>query len=168
MPFARPCALAALLAIAGCAAPPGPVPSLAARPAEAIDPRVPLAASPVQRPADRTLAARLAELVALARRGDSAFAAAAGEAQRLAQSAGAPRSEGWVIAQQAVSAAVAARGPTTRALGDIDSLAAAALARQGGIAPADLAAIEAAAAEVGAIDRRHSLTLDALQARLGG
>ncbi|MGI8611319.1 MAG: hypothetical protein ACR2KH_03450, partial [Sphingomicrobium sp.] len=73
-----------------------------------------------------------------------------------------------VVAQQAVSAAVAARGPTTRALGDIDALAAAALAGQGGIAPTDLAAIEAAAAEVAAIDRRHSQMIDALQARLGG
>nr|MBA3511606.1 hypothetical protein [Sphingomonas sp.] len=78
------------------------------------------------------------------------------------------QSESWVVAQQALSAAVAARGPTTRALGDIDALAASALARQGGIAPADLAAIEAAAAQVGALDRRHSQTIDALQARLGG
>ena len=167
MPFDRPCALATLLAIAGCAAPSGPVPSLAPRAAEAIDPRAPVAGG-VERPADRALAARLAELVALARRGDGAFAAAAGEAQRLAAAAGAPQSESWVVAQQAVSAAVAARAPTTRALGDIDSLAASALARQGGIAPADLAAIEAAAAEVGAIDRRHSRTIDALQSRLGG
>ena len=168
MPVARPFALAALLAIAGCAAPGGPVPSLGPRAAEAIDPRVPVVASGVQRPADRALVARLAELVGLARQGDRAFAAAAGNAQRLATAAGAPRTEGWVIAQQALSAAVAARGPTTRALGDIDSLAATALARQGGIGPADLAAIEAAAAEVAAIDRRQSGTLDSLQARLGG
>jgi hypothetical protein len=67
-----------------------------------------------------------------------------------------------------VSAAVAARAPTTRALGDIDALAAAALARQGGIAPADLRAIEAAAAQVGVIDRRQAQVIDALQSRLGG
>ena len=168
MPFARPALLAATIAIAGCAAPPGPVPSLAARTAEAIDPRVPVVDGTAQRPVDRALADRLAELTALARRGDSAFAAAAGEAQRLAESAGPSQSESWVVAQQAVSAAVAARGATTRALGDIDALAAAALARRGGIAPADLAAIEAAAAEVAAIDRRQSQILDALHARLGG
>ena len=73
-----------------------------------------------------------------------------------------------LVAQQAVSAAVAARGPTSRALGDIDALAAAALVRRGGIGPADLAAIEGAAAEVGAIDQRQTRTIDALQARLGG
>jgi hypothetical protein len=168
MPFARPAALLAIFAIAGCSTPPGPVPSLSPRAAETIDPRVPVGDSRVQLPADAALAARLAELVGLARQSDSAFTAAAGEAQRLAAAAGAPQSEGWVVAQQAVSAAVAARGPLTRALGDIDALAAAALVRRGGIAPADLAAIEGAAAEVSAIDRRQAGTIDALQRRLGG
>ena len=167
MPPVRSFAFAAILAAAGCAAPSDPGPSLAPRSAEAIDPRVPVGDSGFRAPVDRALAARLAELIGLAHQGDSAFTAAAGEAQRLAASAGARQSESWVVAQQAVSAAVAARGPTTRALGDIDALAASALARQGGIAPADLAAIEAAAAQVGAIDRRHSQTIDALQARLG-
>ena len=103
-----------------------------------------------------------------AQQGDGAFAAASAEARRLAAAAGAAQSESWVVAQQAVSAAVAARAPTTRALGDIDAIAASALARQGSIAPADLRAIEEAAAEVGAIDRRQAQTIDALQARLGG
>ncbi len=168
MLVSRPAALLPILAIAGCSTPPGPVPSLTPRAAETIDPRVPVGDSRVQLPADAALAARLAELVGLARQGDSAFSAAAGEAQRLAAAATAPQSESWVVAQQALSAAVAARGPTTRALGDIDALAAAALVRRGVIAPADLAAIERAAAEVGAIDRRHSQVIDALQARLGG
>ena len=168
MPSRRALPLAATFAIAGCAAPPGPVPSLVPRTAEAIDPRLPVVASGARRPADWALVARLAELTALARDGDSAFAAAAGEAQRLATAAGPPQSESWVVAQQAVSAAGAARGPPPRALGDIAALAAAALVRRGGIAPADLAAIESAAAEVGAIDRRQSRTIDTLQARLGG
>ena len=168
MRLGHPAALLAIFAVAGCSTPPGPVPSLAPRAAESIDPRVPVGGGTVQRPVDAALAARLAELVGLARQGDSAFTAAAGEARRLAAAAGAPQSESWVVAQQAVSAAVAARGPTTRALGDIDALAAAALVRRGGIGPADLAAIEGAAAEVGAIDRRQSRAIDALQARLGG
>ena len=37
-----------------------------------------------------------------------------------------------------------------------------------GIAPADLRAIEQAAAQVGAIDRRQAQLIDALQSRLGG
>jgi len=164
----RTFALAAALGASGCATPPGGSPSLAPRAAEAIDPRVPVVPSAVQRPVAPALAARLAELVGLARQGHSAFSAAHGEAERLAAAAGGPQSESWVIAQQAVSAATAARGATTRALGDIDSIAAAELARQGGIAPADLAAIEAAAAEVGAIDRRQAEAIAALQRRLGG
>ncbi|HUE80398.1 MAG TPA: hypothetical protein VMN38_12320 [Sphingomicrobium sp.] len=166
MLFSRSCALAAVLAAAGCTAPPGAAPSLAPRTAEAIDPRVPVVGNGVEQPTD-ALAARLAELVSAARGGESAFAAAAGEAQRLAAAAGAAQSESWVIAQQAVSVAVAARAPTTRALGDIDAIAATALVRQAGIAPGDLAAIEAAAAEVGAIDRRQAQAIDALEARLG-
>src|SRR5687768_4346081 len=107
MPSARPFTLAAFLAFAGCATPPGPGPSLAPRTAEAIDPRVPVAAGGVQRPADPALAGRLAELIGRARQGEAAFVAAAGEAQRLAASAGARQTESWVIAQQAMSAAVA-------------------------------------------------------------
>ena len=168
MPPVRSCALAFVLATAGCTTPSGPAPSLAPRAAEAIDPRVPVVATTIQRPVNRALATQLAELIGQARSGESAFAAAAGEAQRLAAAAGPPQSESWVVAQEALSAAVAAREPTTRALSDIDGMAAAALAKEGGIAPADLAAIEAAAGEVGAIDRRQAQAIDELQARLGG
>ena len=168
MPYARALAIAAISILAGCTAATGPGPSLAPRSAEAIDPRVPVVSTAVTRPVDAALAARLDELVRAAQQGDSAFNAAASEARRLAAAAGAAQSESWIVAQQAVSAAVAARAPTARALGDIDALAAGALARQNGIAPADLTAIEAAAAEVSAIDRRQAQAIDALQARLGG
>ena len=166
MACARTLALSALLALAGCTAATGPGPSLAPRSAETIDPRVPVVSTVVARPVDPALAVRLGDLVRSARQGDGAFAVAAGEARRLAASAGAAQSQSWIVAQQAVSAAVAAREPTTRALGDIDALAAAALARQNGIAPADLRAIEAAAAEVGAIDQRQAQVIEALEARL--
>ena len=168
MPSIRSCALTLTLIAAGCTTPSGPAPSLAPRAAEAIDPRVPVVATIDQRPVDRALAAQLASLIGLAHGGEGAFAAAAGEAQRLAAAAGPPQSESWVVAQEALSAAVAARSPTTRALGDIDGIAANSLAKQGGLAPADLAAIEAAAAEVGAIDRRQAQAIDELQKRLGG
>jgi hypothetical protein len=168
MPPARPCVLALSLAIADCTAPSVRAPSLAPRAAEAIDPRVPVVAATTPQPVNPALATRLAELTGQARSGESAFAAAAGEAERLAATAGPPQSESWVVAQEALSAAVAARAPTTRALGDIDGIAALALAKQVGIAPDDLAAIEAASAEVGAIDRRQAQAIDALQQRLGG
>ena len=167
MSLARSFAIGAVLAATGCATPSGPAPSLAPRAAEAIDPRIPVVSGGVVRPVDRALADRLAELIRLARAGEAAFVTAAGEAGRLAAAAGSPQSESWVVAQQALSAAVAARAPTTRALGDIDAIAANALARQGGIAPGDLTAIEAAAAEVAAIDRRQAQAIEALEARLG-
>jgi hypothetical protein len=168
MPTFRSCALALVLTTAGCTTPSGPAPSLAPRAAEAIDPRVPVVATNSQRPAERALATHLAELIGQARSGEIAFAAAAGEAQRLAATAGPPQSESWIVAQEALSVAAAARAPTTRALSDIDGIAGAALVKQGGMAPADLAAIEAAASEVGAIDRRQAQTIDELQERLGG
>ena len=167
MRFARPAAFLAILAIGACSTPQGQVPSLAPRAAETIDPRLPVGNVAVQTPVDAALAARLAELIAVARQGDSAFSAAAGEAQRLAAAAGAPQSESWVVAQQALSAAVDARAPTARALGDIDALGATMLQTQGGLAPADLAAIESAGQQVGALDQRQADRVSAVQARLG-
>ena len=102
------------------------------------------------------LAARLAALVAQAHGSEAAFDAAAANAERLAGAAGAPQSEGWIVAQEALSAAVAAHGGDATALGDIDAISADALQTQGGIAPNDLAAIQDAAAEVGAIDQRQA------------
>jgi hypothetical protein len=72
-----------------------------------------------------------------------------------------------VAAQQALTAAIAARGPTTNALGDIDTIGATALQTQGGIAPNDLAAIKSAGAEVGAIDQRQAARIKSIQDRLG-
>ncbi len=145
----------------------GRYPSLQPRAAEAIDPRVAVERPLNKRPVSAALASRLAELVAEAHAGEAAFESAAGEAERLAATAGAPQSEGWVAAQEALSTAAAARGPTGMALGDIDALGANALQSQGGIAPNDLAAIKSAGAEVGAIDQRQADRIKAIQARLG-
>ena len=118
-------------------------------------------------PADAGRSAHLAALVDQAQAATSQFDAAAANAERLARAAGSPQSESWVAAQQALAAAQAARGPTTRALGDIDGLAAAALEKRGGIPPGNLAAIRAAAERVSEIDRRQSSRIDAIEARLG-
>src|SRR5690242_13435794 len=83
----------------------------------------PPAPGPVNdRPVSTALAARLAELVAMAKSGEAAFAPLAARARQLADTAGPPQSESWVVAQEAVSAAIAARAPTARAIGDIDAL----------------------------------------------
>jgi hypothetical protein len=158
--------LAALL-LGACAPRGGPYPSLSPRAAEAIDPRVPVVKPMNERPVSGTLASRLASLVGQAHAGDAAFEPAAAEAERLAAAAGAPQSESWIAAQQALSAAIAARNPTAVALADIDALGATMLQTQGGLAPNDLKAIENAAAEVSGIAVGQSRRIDAIQRRLG-
>jgi len=156
-----------LAVLTACSAPGGPYPSLQPRAAEAIDPRMPVVRPLNDRPVTASLAAQLSALVDQARSGNSAFDGAASEAERLAATAGGPQSEGWIAAQEALSAAIAARKQAVTALGDIDGLAAAALQAQGGFAPSDLAAINRAQAEVGAIDSRQAARIDAVQKRLG-
>jgi hypothetical protein len=119
------------------------------------------------RPVSGSLAANLSALIDQAQSGNTAFDSAAADAERLAGSAGAPQSEGWVAAQEALTAAIAARRQTATALGDIDALAATALQTQRGIAPNDLAAIKNAQSVVGALDRRQAERVDAIQKRLG-
>ena len=145
----------------------GPYPSLRPRAAEAIDPRIQPVRPMNDRPATPALEAQLAALVDQARAGDSAFGPAAAEAERLAALAGASRSESWIAAQEALSAAIAARKPTALAQADIDALGATALQRQGGIAPNDLNAIKSAASEVLEIARGQTDRIAAIQKRLG-
>ena len=158
--------LAAAL-LGACARPGGPYPSLAPRPGEAIDPRVEVVRPINDRPVSASLAAQLAALVAQARSGDEAFAPAAARAEQLTSVAGGRESESWIAAQEALSAAIAARGPTATALADVDSLAANALQAHGGIAPNDLAAIKRAASEIGALASRQAERVAAMRRRLG-
>ena len=164
----RAAMLLAMLATGACTRPGGPAPSLAPRASEAIDPRVPVEAAAPAGAVDAALAAQLAQLLARARAGNAAFREAADAAERLVAAAGSPQSEGWVAAQEALSVAVAAKAPTTRALGDIDAISAGRIAERGWIPPADLAAIEAAAQEVARIDRTQAAVIDSMRARLGG
>ena len=159
--------LLGLLMLAGCSAAGGPYPSLRPRSAEAIDPRVQPVRPMNDRPVAATLASQLAALVEQARSGETAFEPAIADAERLAGAAGAPQSEGWIAAQEALSAAIAARKPTALAEADIDALGATALQTHGGIAPNDLKAIESAAAEVARIARGQTDRIDALKRRLG-
>ena len=157
------------LCLSACAtAPRAGEPSLAPRAAEAVDPRVPIPSEVVAGPADPALVARIAELLAEVRSGDAAFQSAAQNAEALAAAAGPAQSESWIAAQEALSGLVAARGPVTRAIADLDALAATRLAATGGILPGDLAAIHAATTEAGAIGQRQAEVIDRLQARLNG
>jgi hypothetical protein len=159
--------LVSIVALAACSSPGGPYPSLQPRAAEAIDPRLPVVRPVNDRSATASLVDRLSALVSAGRSGDAAFDNAASEAEHLASSAGAPQSEGWIAAQEALTAAIAARKPTATALADIDDVAGTALQKQQGIAPNDLAAIQTAAAEAGALDRRQAEWVAAIQKRLG-
>ncbi|HYX46984.1 MAG TPA: hypothetical protein VE820_09225 [Sphingomicrobium sp.] len=158
---------AVVLSLSACSSPGGPYPSLQPRSAEKIDPRIEPASPINDRPAASALTSQLAALVEQARAGDDAFEPAAANAERLSAVAGAAQSESWIAAQQALSAAIAARRPTALAQADIDTLAAKALQTQGGIAPNDLKAIDAAAAEVSTISGRQTDRIAAMQHRLG-
>jgi len=163
----RPSPVFLVLVLSACATPGGPYPSLQPRAAETADPRLTVDRPLNDRPASPVLTSRLAALVAQAHEGDAAFESAAADAERLAGAAGAPQSESWIAAQEALTAAIAASGPTHAALADIDGIGASALQTQGGIAPTELAAIKSAGAEVAAIDRRQAERIRALQQRLG-
>lgn len=157
----------ALGLLAACSAPTaGPEPSLAPRPAEGIDPRVPIPSDGPVGDVDQVLAARLAELVARVRGGVPAFETRLGEASRMAAGVGPEAGESWVAAQSALSRLIEQYGVTTRAAADIDALAADRLERQKWIAQADQAAIASAQAEVAQISNRQSDAIDRLKAQL--
>ena len=160
-------ALLSIMLLSDCSSAGGPYPSLQPRAAEQVDPRLPVERPINERPVSPGLQARLSALIADAQSGNAAFDAAASQAERLAASAGAPQSDGWVAAQQALSGAIAARRPVTEALAEIDALGANALQAQGGLAPNDLAAIQQAASTVGNLDKRQAERIDAIQRRLG-
>ena len=163
----RGIALLMVLMLTGCSSAGGPFPSLQPRAAEQVDPRLPVERPMNDRPVTPALAARLAALVAEARAGDDAFAAAIANAEKAAASAGPAQSEGWIAAQEALSAAISARKPVAEALAAIDALGADKLQVQGGLSPNDLAAIQDAASTVGGIDRAQAARIDAIQQRLG-
>lgn len=162
----RSVVLFALLLAACSTTPSGREPSLAPRAAEAIDPRVPIPNEVVAGPADPALLSRIGELMGQVRSGDAAFRTAARNAETLAAAAGPAQSESWIVAQEALSGLVAARGTVSKAIADLDALASARLAASGGILPGDLAAIHAATSEAGAIGAQEAAVVDRLQARL--
>ena len=155
------------LGLLGCAASSATEPSLARRPAEAIDPRLPIASDPVPGPVDAALGARLSQLVAEGNAGARTFDAQVGQAEALANAAGPTQSESWIIAQQALSGLEGARAASTRAQGDIDGIAASRIQSGNGLTFSDQAAVQAASAELRAVTDRQTTIIDRLSARLG-
>ena len=158
---------ASAMLLAGCSKVDGPYPSLQPRAAETVDPRLPVAPLSAPAAASAALIAQLDTLLSQARTGDAAFRPAVARAEQLARSAGGPQSESWILAQQALSAAMAARGPTMRALGDVDELAARQIELRATIAPADLLSVQQAAAAISAIASDQQARIEAVARRLG-
>jgi citrate lyase gamma subunit len=154
------------LLLAGCAGADRNVPSLDRRAAETIDPRLPVPDRSLDGALDVALAAQVAAIVDRARGSTSQFDAAIAAAERVAVSAGAPQSESWISAQQALSVAIAARASVSVAVGDLDALIEQQVRR--GIRRVDLENATRAADDLSDLDRRQAARVDALQQRLGG
>src|SRR4051812_1963924 len=156
--------LAALLAVslAGCVSH-GPFPSLAPRPAEQEDwTEEPVHAAPAVAD-DAALRTRIAALLAEAREGERAFAADLPAAERATAHPGPEGSDSGVEAQQAISRLEASRGRTDDAATELHQLR---LARSGQpTSAADLAALDAAIQEVGAIVERQQRQVDRVNPR---
>jgi hypothetical protein len=152
--------------LVACTAPEVNAPSLSHRPAEAIDPRVPVPEPHISTVANPALVSQLNALVAQAVTGDANFRPLADKAEQLVAAAGEKGSESWVVAEQALTVAVAARTPVASAVGDIDALGASRVQKLGGIAAADLKAINEAGARVAEIDDREAATITRLQGLL--
>ncbi|HET9355630.1 MAG TPA: hypothetical protein VFO42_05645 [Sphingomicrobium sp.] len=153
-----------LFALSACqTAAPGAEPSLARRAAENIDPRTPVEVAVDSRPAQAGLVARIAALVAEAEASAAAFAAAEPGARSAAAAAGAAQSESWIAAQLALSELERTRAPFTRALAQVDELRSAS-ARGGTASPADVGAMESAAARLQQMGERQVEALDAIRA----
>lgn len=149
MKFAAP---VLALALSACAASTAGEPSLARRPAEAIDPRLPVANPLAADPADPALVERVGALVAQARNAAVAFDAAEPRVRSLAAAAGPAQSESWIAAQLALSDLQRLRGPAVAAAADLDAMRA--VQAQSGTAPlaSELALVEQAAAELRSIN----------------
>ena len=156
--------LTAALGLGACASTAPRTDRLAPRAAESIDPRTPIPSVEPGGPADPALVARLEAIKAPALASLGQFDQLAMMARSAAAGAGPRQSESWITAQVAVSALIAAGAPVTKALGEIDALGG---ERIGRLTAPDRKAIEAAAADLTAIEQRQAATISQLSARIG-
>ena len=183
--MARPRKLLPILAapaLLGACAAQGDFPSLAPRAVERQQSGAPIppcledgkgaqpapVAAPAPAPADDpALAARIADLIARARRGQTEFARILPQARASARRAGAAGSESWIAAQQDVSRLQAARAATVDAVAELDALSVArSLDAATGFADRDR--VVAAAEEVRALAAAQQADLDSIAGGLSG
>jgi hypothetical protein len=158
--------LVAIGLVAACA-PPGPYPSLEPRPIEKAlaESEEPPAEAPI--PDEAGLPARIAALTAEVRRGQREFDAALPEARAAADRAGAPESESWIEAQQALSRLEATGAVSGKALADLDALAMAEeQARR--VGAGDLARLQAAIAAAQAVVDAQAAEIARIKGKIGG
>lgn len=149
------------IGLAACASTNPNLPSLDARPAETIDPRLPIG----QAEPDYgvlTVGRQIAEIEASANAGASAFAALEAETIAAVDARDEPGGEAWTAAQQALSRLDAARQPVAKALGDLDALATDPMVAKQWLTPANREALQAASARIAMIDKRQSDLIDRL------
>lgn len=158
--------LALILALSACGATSTTEPSLAHRPAENIDPRVPVPNDIPSAVADAGLSTQLAALVASARSGVAEYERRASETRSLADRAGPMASESWVSAQQSLSRLVEQQGVIARAAADVDKIAADRLQGNGWLSPADQAQIRAAQEAISEIAAPQLAEIDRLRDQL--
>ncbi|MCJ7420655.1 hypothetical protein [Sphingomicrobium astaxanthinifaciens] len=153
-----------LLPLAACHAD-RTVPALSARPAEALDPRLPVG-STTPPPGELTVGEAIAALAARLSEGRDAFAAQWPSAEAAASAAGARGSESWVRAQEEMGLLVRSREGVARVLADAAELATGQIARDGWASPRDRAALEALLADASDLDRAQAAALARLEARI--
>jgi hypothetical protein len=153
-----------LALLAGCADN-GAFPSLAQRPIERELPPPDVEPEAADVPDDPALAARIADFVAEALKGAAEFDAALPVAEAAARRGGAPGSDSWTRAQEALSRAEGAAATTNRALVAFDSWSVDA-AKAKPVSPADLARLQAAEEELQRIADAEHARISRLEAML--
>ena len=164
MKLAFPLVLTATLGLGACSTSAARTDRLAPRAAESIDPRTPIPSAEPSGPASAGLLAQLDAIKAPALASLGQFDQLALIARSAAAGAGPRQSESWIVAQEALSALIAAGAPVTKAQGDVDALGG---GKIGTLAAPDRKAIEEAAGDLAAIEQRQAATIAQLSARLG-
>ncbi|WP_265561853.1 hypothetical protein [Sphingomicrobium arenosum] len=160
----RAAILFACLALCACSSS-GMHPDLGARPAESIDPRLPVG-SIDPAPGALTVADQLADLAARLDAGAALFADQLPATRNAVAVSGAEGSESWVRAQEEMGLLVRAREPVARVIGEATELATGQLARTGWASPADRAAVDDLLARASALDGEQARIIAGLEARI--
>ena len=160
----HPFLLALLILLGGCASDMSG-PSLAARPAEAIDPRLPVGSTEPP-PGPLTVATDVVSLRARLNDGAAAFDRQLAPTRQRVAAAGGRASESWVQAQETLSLLERAHRGVSVTLADLDALVTDRIERDGWASPNDRDAAQALLVEARARDAFQRAEIAALSARL--